>query len=137
MAQGYLYLGEAAGGRILRYGTGFTQIGTAYQLQARTWDFRPAGRGGKATFRTLTALVRHTQGYNVRVTPIVDDVVLPARTFSSGPPSGGRADEVASCVCGVHLAGNHIAALFETLSLLGETELVDLVVSPVVVRVTS
>ena len=131
---GYVYLGEAAGGRLLRYGSGYTQIGGPYQLVVATWPHRPMGDAGDAVFRRVTLLLRHTLGYNVRVTPIVDGKRLVASTFSGGPPAGGAAEETVQCPCAVFRRGSAVAAEVETLSLLGETEIVDVQVSLIPIR---
>lgn len=135
MAGGYLYLGEAAGARIIRSGVGYSQVGDPYNLEHKTWDVYPAGDEGESLFRTLVALVRHTNGYNVSLQPILDGVPLVVKQFSGGPPAAGT-EGVATCRYWVRARGTRFAAIFKTLTVLGETELVDLFTTPVPIRVT-
>lgn len=121
---GALYLGEAAGGRILRAGQGFTQVGDAYQFEVSTWDDRPLGDDGEAIFRWVTALVGHTAGYAIRVTPIVDGVAVGDFDFTGGVPAAGTS-EVVRLRCWPMRRGNRISAIVKTTSILGPTELVD------------
>lgn len=131
----YDYFGEAAGNRIIHMGAGVAQVGDPYNLQVRTWPYRPAGAQGQATFRNLVAVLRHVNGYNIRVTPVVDDVARSPTTFSGGPPSGGATEQVVRCLAWIQLPGNRIEAIVETLTLLGETELIDILCSAVPIRV--
>lgn len=132
----YLYAGEAAGPRILRYGVGFTQVGDPYQGEVLTWDARPGGPTGDCVFRTIDVLVRHGSGYSVRVTPVVDGVALPAQDFNGGPPAGALLEEVVQLQADVGMRGVAIAARVETLAVLGETEIVDVQWSGDVVRMS-
>jgi hypothetical protein len=132
---GYVYIGESARGRILRYGAGvFTQIGDAYQLQLRTWDQRPAGPIGEAVFRTIVGVLRHTAGYDVQVTPVLDGVRLTPQRFTGGAPSGAKLEDVVEVEAIVFTAGNAIGAIFESVSLPGELELIDLFVTAPSIR---
>ena len=122
---------------MFRYGAGYTQVGNAYNLQCRTWPARPFGENGEGVFRLIVALIRHTNGYNVRVTPIVDDVLLAPSSFSGGSPPGGQSEAIVRCEAWIQSGaqrGNRVEAIFETLAVLGETELVDLSYSAVLIR---
>ena len=130
----YLYAGEAVGARILRYGVGFTQIGDPYQADVQTWDLDPAGPTGDVVFRTADVIIRHTNGYSIRVTPIVDGVSLPAQDFNGGPPPGGLLEEVLELAADVGMRGTTLAVRVQTLTLFGETEIVDVQWSGDVVR---
>lgn len=121
---GYLYLGESAGGRIIRTGVGVTQIGDPYQLELYTWDDRPLGDDGECIFRWLTAIVRHTMGYAIQVTPIVDGVPSNPSAFSGGAPPAGT-EAVERLRSWPLKRGNRIAALVKTTQIFGPTELVD------------
>lgn len=121
-----MYLGEATGGRILRTAVGFAQVGDPYQLEVSTWDDRPLGDDGEAIFRWLTVLVRHTTGYNVLVTPVVDGLPLLTASFSAGPPPGALLEEVARLRCWPLKRGNRIGAIVKTSQLFGQTEVVDI-----------
>lgn len=139
---GYVYFGEAAGARILRYGLGVTQVGDPYNLDVQTWPFRPAGDRGICVFRSADVLVRHTLGYNVTVTPIVDGVAQPASSFNGGPPSGSATEETVTLKATIGedgkggKRGNSLAVRVQTTSLLGETEIVDVQSSHAVLRAT-
>lgn len=124
MPAGSLYLAEAAGGRLIRAGVGFSQVGDPYQFQVYTWDDRPLGDDGEAVFRWLTVLLRHTMGYNVQVIPVVDGVQQNNWNFSDGPPAAS-AEAVARLRCWPMLRGNRIGVIVQSLTLLGPLELVD------------
>ncbi len=121
---GYLYLGEAAGGRILRAGIGFGQVGDPYQLELSTWDDRPLGDDGECIFRWITAIVRHTMGYVIELTAVIDGMLLGPYLFSGGPPPAGTEDIVRLRSWPMQ-RGNRIAAIVRTNPLLGPTEFVD------------
>jgi hypothetical protein len=133
---GYLYVGEASGARILRYGIGYSQIGDSYQLDVQTLPLRPAGDVGDVVFRTIDVLLRHVLGYDVEITPIVDGVPQAAQTFSGGAPPGGLLEEVVPVQAYVGKRGNAIAARVMSRTLLGETEVVDVSASFSIVRQT-
>jgi hypothetical protein len=132
----YTYVGEAAGARILRYGVGFSQVGDSYQLDVQTWPLRPAGDVGDVVFRTIDVLLRHTAGYSVDVTPIVDGVAQVPQSFGGGAPAAGLLEEVVQIQAYVGMRGNSIAARVTSRSLLGETDLVDVNASFSVIRLT-
>ena len=132
----YLYFGERAGARILRYGTGFSQVGDAYQMDVETHARFPAGEFGDMVGRTVDVLVRHTLGYEVDVTPIVDAVVGTAQRFSGGPPSGGSLDETKQLQGYVGKRGNRLAVRVRTTTLSGEIELLDVQMSTATIRTT-
>lgn len=134
---GFVYLAEAAGARILRYGVGVTQVGDPYQLDVQTWDARPFGEAGVALFRTVVVSLRHTNGYSIDVTPFVDGVQLPAKDFSSGAPPSPQTEEVALLRYYIGRRGTAISVRVKTLSLLGETEIVNIGYTPVLIRVSA
>lgn len=130
----FLYVGETAGARILRYGVGFTQVGDPYQGDVQTWEIRPGGPTGDCVFRTADVTLRHASGYSVRVTPIVDGLALTPQDFSGGPPPGAQLDEVVILQADIGGRGNALAVHVETLAILGETEIVDVQWSGDVIR---
>ncbi|HYL22502.1 MAG TPA: hypothetical protein VEU74_12125 [Gemmatimonadales bacterium] len=126
MPGGYVYLGEAAGGRILRTSVGSVQVGDPYNLDVYTWDDRPAGDNGEGVFRWLTVLLKHTNGYNVNITPVIDGVPRgTGANFSAGPPPSSELEEVARLTQWPMARGNRMGVIVTTLQLLGPTELVD------------
>lgn len=122
---GYNYLGEASGGRILRYGVGTTQIGDAYQLEVRAWDVRPMGPAGRCVFRKVHGLIRHTAGYDVEITPVLDGRPLTAQRFSGGPPSADLLEEIVPIEAPVLSPGNRLDVIVASVSLPGELEFID------------
>lgn len=131
----YTYFGEAAGARIIRYGVGVTQIGDAYQLEVEPWDLTEQGEFGEVVCRALLVLVRHEAGYQIDVTPILDDVELPVQSFSAPAPSvaGGA---VVQLYVPVNKRATSVRARVETTALFGETEIVDVQQSSIPVRPT-
>lgn len=136
MNVGYVYLGEAAGARIVRYGVGFTQVGNSYAFDVRTWEARPFGSDGEGVFRDIVILIRHTAGYNITVVPYVDDVAQPLQTFSGIAPPGGQGVAVARVRAWVQLRGNRLSVQVYTNTLLGDTEFVDVFYSFTPIRMT-
>jgi hypothetical protein len=132
----YVYFGEAAGARILRYGLGYNQVGDSYALDVETHPMRPGGSVGDVVFRTIDLLLRHTLGYAVEVTPIVDGVDRVPQTFGGGAPAGGVQETTEEIHAYVAVRGNNVAARIRTLSLPGETEIVDVLSSHSVIRAT-
>jgi len=125
---GYVYLGEAAGARIIRADVGFSQVGDPYNLDAETWSDRPLGDAGEVDFRWVMALVKHTQGYNLQIQPFVDgDPVGLPTAFSAGPPPGTRMEAIDRLFVWVQKRGNRVDVQLTTLQVLGYTELVDIV----------
>jgi len=123
---GYLYFGEATGARILRYGVGRTQVGTAYQFEARTWDDLPGGHAGDAYFREIQVDLRHSAGYDVEVTPEVDGVAQVPQVFTGAAPPAGQAEAVPSLTVNVAARGARLACQVRSRSLPGPLELVNI-----------
>lgn len=89
-----LYLGEASGARVLVVGTGASDATSASTQDVladlTTHDLFPAGSGGVCLFRGLVVTLRHTQGYAIGVTPIVDGASLTEQMFSGAAPAAGQ-----------------------------------------------
>lgn len=130
----FLYVGETAGGRILRYGTGLTHVtdaGTeAVLMDAETWDAIPAGEVGDVVFRGVSATVKVSNGYSVRVTPYVDGVALTPQDFSG---SGAGVFDVQAYVAE---RGNRAKATIAQLTRNGDFELLSLEVESRTIRST-
>jgi len=131
---GFLCVAESAGGRIIRTGVGFTQVGDPYQFDVYTQDDRPLGDDGEAEFRWVTVLLKHSNGYNVIVQPIVDGIPQLVGSFSGGPPPAGTLEEVVRLRVWLMARGNRIAAKVTSVSLLGPLELVDIPYGYVAIR---
>jgi hypothetical protein len=129
-----VYVGEASGPRIIRYGVGVSQVGDPFQLEVRYWDAYPFGQDGEGVIRELVGFIRHTAGYNVDLVPIVDGVELSASRFSGGAPGGGLTEAIAECRAAVFRRCTRIGAILRTVQVLGETELVDVGYQPIVLR---
>lgn len=135
MATGYLYLGEATGGRLVRADVGFGQVGGTYNLDVWTWDDRPVGDDGVAYFRWVEALIKHTAGYNLTVQGVVDGVpVGQPQPFSAGPPPNNSKEAIAPLRVWVRKRGNRIGVMVTTTGVLGYTELVDVAYSSAPIR---
>lgn len=131
---GYVYLGEAVGARIIRYGVGSSSVGDPYRLEVRYWDAYPFGQDGEGVVRELVAFIRHMAGYNVELVPVVNGVELPASQFSGGGPSGGLTEALAECRAAVFQRCTRIGAIVRTVQVLGETEIVDVGYQPILLR---
>lgn len=125
MAKQYLYLGESAGGRIIRVGgAALTQIATSgtesVLLDVQTWDMVPMGSAGDVVFRQIIVTVRYTNGFSIKVTPYVDGVALNAQNFSQ---SGSG---TFPCQAYVASRGARLAVRVQALTRTGELELLDI-----------
>lgn len=123
---GYVYAGESGRGRIIRCGIGYDQVGDPYEIELRTWDLRPVGDVGECVFRTVLAVIRHTAGYSLQITPVLDGVPLTPQRFTGGPPDAAKLEDVVSLEALVFTTGNAISAIIESVDLPGELELIDL-----------
>jgi hypothetical protein len=125
MAKQYLYLGEAAGGRIIRVGgAALTQIKTSgtedVLLDVQTWDMVPMGAAGDVVFRQIIATVRYTNGFSIKITPYIDGVALTPQNFS------GAGADTFPCQAYVARRGARLAVRVQQLTRLGDLELVDI-----------
>lgn len=121
---GYLYAGESDGGRIVRFGTGTTQVtpsGTeAVLLDVETWDLLPMGPSGDCVFRSVVVVIAYTNGYAIRVTPYVDGEALTAQSFS------GSGSGTTDCQAWIKGRGARMRVKVEQTSRTGDLELVDI-----------
>lgn len=130
---GYLYAGESDGGRIVRFGSGLTQITTASTasvlLDCQTWDLMPMGPSGDCVFRSIVVVIGYSNGYSIRVTPYVDGTALEAQTFS-----GSGAADATDCQAWVKARGARVSVKVEQLTRTGTLSLVDVRVAYVPMR---
>lgn len=131
----YVYAGATNSGRIIRLGapvlTQITDAGTEAPLSDfKTWPYFPAGPSGIVTFRLLSVTLWSSAGYNVRVTPIVDDVELSAQDFSSATTG--------QVVIPAWFAsrGRSVACRVQELTRLGELKLIDIQIGFRIIRAT-
>ncbi len=135
----FLYLGQADGPRILRYGEGHKLVqsdgsSVVYKSRIEVWDTGPAGPVGDVVFRSIDVKLRHTLGYLVTITPIVDGVAENSETFSAGPPAGGLLEEYVELQVPISRRGVEVAAIVELDSLYAVQDVVQVQASGVVLR---
>lgn len=133
MSRQFIYTGEANGGRIIRHGvdllTKVTATGTEPVLLAlKTWDLVPSGEAGDNVFREVIATIRFTNGYHIRITPIVDGVDLAPQDFTD--IGAGTID----CQAYVAVRGARIATIVEQITNDGPIELVNVQVAYLALR---
>ena len=117
----FLYVGEQSGARILRMGTGLTQITSAGSESVlpvwETWELIPAGDVGDCLFRSVDLTVKHTNGYSIDVTPMVDGEELTTQRFT------GSGSDVAEIQAFISERGNRVAVRAEAVTRTGDLEL--------------
>jgi hypothetical protein len=104
-----LVLCEAAGGRLLEYDYGISQVGTEYQLDVIMWPDLPMDIVGDVLFRSIDVSIKHSGAVSLGVTPIVDDVDQSEQFFS------GSGVGIMQCQAFVALRGTRIAARVRTI----------------------
>lgn len=114
----YVYFGQVDGPRILRYGEGHQLVqgdGTLADYTARLelWALEPMGPVGDIVFRSIDLKLRHTLGYSVTVTPVVDGVADTPQTFSGGPAPGGEQEEYVELQAPITRRGSQVSAIVE------------------------
>lgn len=123
-----LFLGEAAGARILRANVGVTDITaggtTPVLLEIETHDLYPAGGTADLIFRSADVAIRSDQGYAVDVTPIVDGADAGAQSFNAPAPIAGT-DGVAEVQAFVAQRGTRLAVRIEQTAAAGDVEVLD------------
>lgn len=143
MNTGYVYLGEATGERVLRYGVGYVQAAAGgdvnpyfgYEFEAQSWGDQPFGNDGEGVIRWITAIVKHKNGYHFTLTPNLDDVDLQSQNFAGGAPSGGLTEQIVRCRAWVMRRANRVAFTLKTVELPGYFELVDVLYQYIPIRV--
>jgi hypothetical protein len=131
---GFFYYGEASGARIIRGNVGTTQLTAASTEQvlmhAKTWDKQPGGPKGDVVFRDVGVHLNTTNGYDVNVTPIVDETDQTEQRFNGAGSVSATCDGVAA------ERGNRMAVEVEEVSRTGDVELEDVTTALLVLRVT-
>jgi hypothetical protein len=119
-----LYVGESDGGRVIKLGTGLTQITTDATESVlpvwETWDFLPTTESGDTVFRNIIVTVSYSNGYLIRVTPYMDGTALTAQDFSGS--GAGTMD----CQAFVAARGARLKVKVEALARTGELEMVNI-----------
>lgn len=130
-----LFYGEAAGGRILRGGSGATQVtagGTEPVLaDATTMAVALAGAAGDLSVRGVDVTLAFTNGYDIAVIPIVDDVALPEQRFTR---VGGRGQ--ATVQAWIAVRGSRVAVRARQVTRSGDVEFINAAVVHVPLRAT-
>lgn len=130
---GYVYAGESDGGRIVRFNASTTTQVTTSDVEfvlgdIRTWDFVPMGPSGDSVFRNVIVTVSHTNGFNIRVTPYIDDEALPAQEFS------GVGNGTQDCQAWIARRGARLSVRAEQLANFGQVEWVNIEVAYTPIR---
>lgn len=86
-----LFVGEAAGARVIQIGLGVsdaTAASTAPVLfDLTTHDAYDGGPGASVEYRGIVVTLRHDSGFHIGVTPIVDGVSLTEQFFQATAPA--------------------------------------------------
>lgn len=135
----FVYFGQADGPRVLRYGEGHKLVqsdGTSvtYLPYLEFWDLQAAGPVGDVVYRSIDVKLRHTLGYIVKITPIVDGVAEPTQHFSGGPPAGGKIEEYVELQAKLAKRGTQISATIELDSAFGDQSIATVEASGVPLR---
>lgn len=135
----WAYFGQADGPRILRYGEGHKLVqsdgsSVAYKSRIEVWDTGPAGPVGDVVFRSVDVKIRHSLGYFVTITPIVDGVAENAESFSAGPPAGGLLEEYVELQVPIAKRGVEVSAVIELDSQFSVQDVVQVLASGVPLR---
>lgn len=132
-------VGEAAGARVIQIGLGTADVTAsstqAVLLDATTHDIYAGGPGAAVEYAGLVVTIRHTAGYHVGVTPIVDGVSLTEQTFSASAPAMNT-DGVAVVRAPFRQRGVRCAARVRQTAADGQIELVDIAEQHYVIRQT-
>jgi len=132
-----LFIGEAAGARVIQTAAGVVDV-TASGIQdvlmdVTTHPIFAAGGAGLALYRIVDVEIRHDAGYFIGITPIVDGVALAEQTFSQVPPPAGTFG-VSKSKAFFTAKGTAIAARVRMTQATGTVELADIGVSFAVLR---
>ena len=133
-----LLLGELAGNRVLRVGAGITDAAPAgatvpVLAYGELHDLYPLEGGGTVVFTQLDVTIRHTAGFKIGVTPIVDGTALPEQVFQGGAP-GVNDDGQLTLEAPFRARGARCAAIVRALAAFGALEYANVQVEFVPVR---
>lgn len=132
-----LFVGELAGARVIQIGVGVsdaTASGTAPVLfDVLTQDIFPNDGGASMLFHGLIVTIRHTNGYSIGVTPIVDGASDPEQTFMAFSAPAGS-DGIQTVKAPFRLRGERCACRVRQLAASDVVELVDIALEYVLLR---
>lgn len=122
-----LFIGESSGARVIRVGTGTTDVTSAGTtgviFDILTHDLYPAGAAGSSVFRGIDVHVRHSVGASIGVTPIVDGEELSEQTFAFVTPVS--TDGIDTAKVRFAQRGTRISARVRQTAATGDVELID------------
>lgn len=134
-----LLIGESAGARVVQIGLGTADVtasaSTPVLLDSLTHDLYAAGPGASIEYAGVLVTLRHTAGYHVGVTPIVDGLALSEQTFQAVAPGPG-ADGVVAIRAPFRQRGVRCAVRVRQTAADGLIELVDVAAQYYVIRQT-
>ncbi len=135
-----LFVGELAGARVIQVGAGTTDctIGGTQDvlLDLLTQDVYPGQGGGSVMFQQINVSIRHTNGYAIGVTPIVNGKPDTEQTFQSSSLAVGS-DGTFTVKAPFRLRGERCAARVRQLFATDVVEVADVAVEYVGIRATS
>jgi hypothetical protein len=132
-----LFCGELSGSRVIQIGVGTSDCTasdmTPVLFDATTQDLFPADGGASVMFTQLNVTIRHSNGFTLGVTPLVDGRADPEQTFMfSGAPAG--VDGIETVKAPFRLRGERVACRVRQLAATDVVELVDIAVTFVPIR---
>jgi hypothetical protein len=134
-----LFVGELSGSRVIQVGVGTTDVTasttTAVLFDATTQDEFPMGGGASVLFHGIKATLRHTNGFSIGITPIVDGTPDVEQTFMASSASVGT-DGIFTAYAPFRLRGERCAARIRQIAATDVVELVDVALEYVPIRGT-
>lgn len=132
-----MFVGELSGARVIQVGVGVndaTAAGTASVLfDALTQDAFPGDGGASIMFTGIFVTIRHTNGFSVGVTPIIDGVSDAEQTFMSASAPVGS-DGLQTVKAFFRVRGERCAARVRQVASSDVVELVDIALTYVPIR---
>jgi hypothetical protein len=132
-----LIIGELSGARAIQVGIGQSDVTTggttAVLFDATTQDLFPLDGGGHVMFAGLKVTIRHTNGFSIGVTPVVDGVSDTEQTFVVSAATVG-ADGIFTVYAPFRLRGERCACRVRQLAATDVVELVDIALEFVPIR---
>lgn len=134
-----LFVGELSGARVIQVGVGVSDATsdstTAVLFDALTQDIFPGDGGASVLFEGVFVTLRHTNGYSIGVTPIIDGVDDAEQTFSAFSAPAG-ADGVQTVKAFFRVRGERCACRVRQIAATDVVELVDIALLYVPIRST-
>lgn len=132
-----MFVGESSGARVIQFGIGVSDItidGTQDVLfDTTTQDAFPGGGGASQVFTQINAVIRHTNGFFLGVTPIVDGQPESEQMFTVSSASVGT-DGIFTVKAYFRKRGERVAARIRMTAATDVVELVDAIAFYVPIR---